>query len=79
MRALIAYFIRNPILTNVLILLLFGFGALSMLSMRASFFPEMESDSVSIEVVYPGASPAEIEEGVVLKIAEQLDGLDGIE
>ncbi len=79
MRGVIAYFVRNPILTNVLILVLLGAGGLSLTGMRASFFPELDSDTVNIEVSYPGAAPEEIEEGVVLKIEEELEGIDSIE
>jgi multidrug efflux pump subunit AcrB len=79
MRGVIAYFVHNPILTNVLILVLLGAGGLSLSAMRASFFPELDSETVNIEVTYPGASPEEIEEGVVLKIEEELEGIDAIE
>lgn len=79
MRGVIAWFVHNPILTNVLIFVLVGLGSIQLLGMRASFFPELESDYVTIEVSYPGASPEEVEEGVVIKIEEELDGLDGVE
>ncbi|MDZ7319585.1 MAG: efflux RND transporter permease subunit, partial [candidate division KSB1 bacterium] len=46
---------------------------------KYSFFPEVEPSFIIIQVVYPGASPEEVEEGVILKIEENLDGLDGIE
>jgi multidrug efflux pump subunit AcrB len=79
MRKIIAYFVHNPILTNVLILVIVGVGALSLKGMRASFFPELESETVNIEVTYPGAAPEEIEEGVVLKIEEEIEGIDGVD
>ncbi len=79
MRGIIAWFVHNPILTNVLILVLLAGGLYNLKGMRASFFPELESDYVNIEVTYPGAAPEEIEEGVVLKIEEELEGIEGVD
>jgi len=55
------------------------FGLISLSRMRFSFFPETEPSIITIQVVYPGASPEEIEEGVILKIEENLDGLNDVE
>jgi multidrug efflux pump subunit AcrB len=52
---------------------------MGMFSMRSSFFPLQDSKIINISVVYPGASPQEIEEGVVLKIENNLRGLLGID
>lgn len=49
------------------------------MSLRKTFFPENESKIITIQATYPGASPTEIEEGVILKIEDNLDGLSGIE
>lgn len=56
-----------------------AFGLISLGRMRYSFFPEVPPDTITIQVVYPGASPEEVAEGVVLKIEENLDGLLGVE
>ena len=48
-------------------------------SLRRTFFPERASNIISIQAVYPGASPEEIEEGVILKIEDNLESLAGIE
>ena len=79
MRQIVAYFIRYPVWTNVLMLSIFGFGIISLSNLKYTSFPELEPDILSVQVVYPGASPEEVEEGVVLKIEETLDGLEGIE
>jgi multidrug efflux pump subunit AcrB len=57
----------------------FGFGLIALSSMRFSFFPEITPSIITIQVIYPGASPEEIEEGVILKIEENLDGLNDVE
>lgn len=79
MQKVIAYFIRFPIWVTVLMFSVIVFGLISLTQIRFSFFPEREPRNILIEVSFPGASPEEIEEGVVLKIEENLDGLNGIE
>ena len=79
MEKIIAFFVRYKVWTNVLMFSIFGFGLISLSQMRFSFFPEAEPDIITIQVIYPGASPEEVEEGVILKIEENLDGLPDIE
>ena len=79
MKKLITYFIKYPVSGNVIILAFFILGYIGMTSMPSSFFPLQESKFININVVYPGASPQEIEEGVVLKIENNLRGLLGID
>ena len=79
MKKLIAYFIKYPVAVNVIILAFIILGYMGMKGMRSSFFPLQESKNINISVVYPGASPQEMEEGVVLKIENNLRGLVGID
>ena len=79
MKRLIEFFIRYPIWTNVLLFGVLLFGFLALRQINYSTFPEIAPNTIIIQVAYPGASPEEVEEGVVLKIEENLDGLDGIE
>jgi len=79
MKKLISYFIRYPIWVTILMSSVVVFGLISFSQIRYSFFPEREPRNILIEVSFPGASPEEIEEGVVIKIEENLDGLTGIE
>lgn len=79
MRQGIAFFVRYPIWGNVLLLLLCGIGLLAFLQMKANFFPEIEQRNVQVQVIYPGASPEEMENGVVNKVEDALKGIEGIE
>mgnify|MGYP000860783475 CR=1 FL=1 len=79
MRGFIQYFIKNPIASNLVMFGLLLLGVFGMQNMKSTFFPEIESRIINIQVIYPGASPEEIEEGVVTKIEENLKGLTGIE
>jgi len=79
MRKIISYFIKYPISTNVFIFAFVIFGTIALFSLQSSFFPLSESHIISIQIIYPGASPEEVEEGIVLKIENNLRGVSGIE
>ncbi|MFT5884101.1 MAG: multidrug efflux pump subunit AcrB [Arcticibacterium sp.] len=79
MRKVIAYFIKYPVAVNVVIAAFVIFGIIGFRSLKSSFFPLVDSKIITISAIYPGASPQEIEEGVVLKIEDNLKGLVGID
>ncbi|WP_405329671.1 efflux RND transporter permease subunit [Leeuwenhoekiella sp. LLG6367-2.1] len=79
MKNLISYFIKYSVAVNVVIMAFVIFGIIGVLRMKSSFFPLIDSQIVTISVTYPGASPQEIEEGIILKIEDNLKGLVGID
>jgi multidrug efflux pump subunit AcrB len=79
MRNLIAFFIKYPIWTNAFIVVISLFGLWSLMNMKSSFFPELDPMRIQISVMYPGASPSEMEEGVAIKIEQAVKGLKDIE
>lgn len=79
MKKIITYFIKYPVAVNVFIIAFVAFGIIGVLGMKSSFFPLVDSQLISINLTYPGASPEEIEEGVVLKIEDNLKGIVGVE
>ncbi|WP_109302553.1 efflux RND transporter permease subunit [Aquimarina sp. AU474] len=79
MRKIIAYFIKYHVAVNVIVLAFLIFGVFGAISLKSSFFPLVDSKNVSINVTYPGASPQEVEEGIILKIEDNLKGLDGVD
>ncbi|MEY2950427.1 MAG: efflux RND transporter permease subunit [Saprospiraceae bacterium] len=79
MKSVVRYFIKNPIAANMLMFALFAMGLVGYKNMKSTFFPETPSKIISIQLVYPGASPEEMEEGVVTKIEENLKGVTGVE
>jgi multidrug efflux pump subunit AcrB len=79
MRKLIEFFVKYPIWGTILVMIIIIFGVISLLKLNINFFPEIESRIINIQVAYPGASPQEMEEGVVLKIEQSLKGIQGIE
>jgi len=79
MRKIITYFIKYHVAVNVFILAFVVFGIVGMLSLKSSFFPLVDSKIITIQIAYPGASPQEIEEGIVLQIEDNLKGLKGVD
>jgi multidrug efflux pump subunit AcrB len=79
MKKVISYFIKFPVAVNVLIFAFVIFGIIGVKSIKSSFFPLTESKLINISLIYPGASPAEMEEGVVLKIEDNLKGIVGVD
>ncbi|MFT6829112.1 MAG: multidrug efflux pump subunit AcrB, partial [Roseivirga sp.] len=79
MRKVISYFIKYPVAVNVMMLAIIIFGVIGMFKMKSSFFPLNESKIINVGITYPGASPQEIEEGIVLKIEDNLKGLVGVD
>ena len=74
----IAWMARNPVAANLLMMLLIVGGLIFSTSVKQEVMPEFDLDMVTVSVAYPGASPEEIEEGIVLAIEEEISGLDGI-
>ncbi|MFY0594457.1 efflux RND transporter permease subunit [Roseivirga sp.] len=79
MRKLISYFIKYSVAVNILMFAIIAFGIFGVLKMKSSFFPLNESKIINVSITYPGASPLEVEEGIVLKIEDNLKGVVGID
>lgn len=78
MRKIISYFITYPVTVNVFIIAFVIFGWVGVNALKSSFFPLTDSNIIGISLFYPGASPQEIEEGVVVKIEDNLRGIIGV-
>lgn len=79
MKNFIKFFIKYPTWSNTVLIIVLLFGALALFNMKSSFFPERESKNINISVIFPGASPEEVETGIVQKIEDNLKGVQGIE
>ncbi|MFK7857664.1 MAG: efflux RND transporter permease subunit [Granulosicoccus sp.] len=79
MHSLIAWFTRNSVAANLLMVFIIAWG-LSALATRIPLevFPSFELDSVSISVPFRGAAPSEVEEGVTIKVEEAIQDIEGI-
>ena len=78
MKGAIRWMAQNHVAANLLMMLFVVGGLVMLRSIKQEIFPEVSLDAIQIQVPYPGASPEEIEDGIILKIEESLTGVDGI-
>ncbi|MCA8913212.1 MAG: efflux RND transporter permease subunit [Planctomycetes bacterium] len=78
MTAFVAWFTRNHVAANLLMAMLVIGGLLTMPFIRRTQFPDLDPETISVSVVYPGATPEEVEESIIIKIEEAVQGVDGV-
>jgi len=80
MHGLIAWFTRNHVAANLLMVLIVGLGLYSAkFRLPLEVFPEFELDMVNVSIALPGASPEESEESLAIRIEEAISDIEGIE
>jgi len=75
---MIRWFARNGVAANLVMLVIVVGGLGSLFTIKQELFPEFSLDTVVVSVPYLGAAPEEVEEGVVRRIEEAIQGVDGI-
>ncbi len=75
----VRYFIKHSAVTNWIMIVICAAGIFALTNLNKRLDPKFEIEQIEIDVPYPGASAIEIEEGIVIKIEENLRGLEGIE
>ena len=78
MQRFIATIIKNSVMINIVMFVIIIGGVVASYFMVKEIFPEISVDMISVSVPFPGADPAEVEEGIALKIEEAIDGMEGI-
>ena len=74
----VGWMARNHVAANLLMAVLIIGGAVVGSQVKQEVFPTFDLDFVTVQVAYPGASPAEVEQGIVLAIEEAIEGIDDI-
>ncbi len=77
-KGIIAWFASNHVAANLLMLVIIVAGLISAFTIRKETQPEFELNMIQVEVAYLGAAPQEVEEGVVIKVEEAIQDLNGI-
>ena len=75
----ISWMVHNRITPNLLMVVLLLGGLYMSGKIKKEVFPDFTLDEVRINVAYPGASPEEIEQGIVLALEEAISGIEGIQ
>lgn len=69
---------QNSVASNLLMLVILVGGFMAASSIKKEVFPEVAVDYVNVSVPYPGASPEEVEKGIILAVEEAVSGLDNV-
>jgi multidrug efflux pump subunit AcrB len=75
---LIAWFARNPVAANLLMIFTLVVGWMVYATIQRQMFPGNEAGFIQIQAVLRGAAPQEIEEGILIRLEEALADLEGV-
>ena len=78
-QGLLAWMAGNHVAANLLMFIFLIGGLISATKITQEVFPSYDLDIVNISVRYPGASPEEVEEGVILAVEEEVRDLENVE
>ncbi|RUO48777.1 acriflavin resistance protein [Pseudidiomarina aquimaris] len=78
-KGLIAWWANNTVAANLLMALIIITGIFMVFEVRKQMFPEIELNTISIQVPFPGAAPQEVEQGVIVLIEDALEDVNGVE
>jgi len=80
MQAIIRYLVTRGLVVNLISVFLVAVGiAVSIMFMKVEAFPNVNLDIIQIDVVYPGASPSEVEQLIITPIEQELRAIEGID
>lgn len=74
----LAWMAHNHVAANLLMMAFLVAGLLMFPDLKRELMPNVEAERISITARYPGSTPDEVEEGIVIAIEEAVRGLDGV-
>lgn len=78
-KGLIAWFARNPVAANLLMVFILVGGYLTAGTISKQMFPQVKINWIDFKASYPGAAPQEVEEGITIKVEEALENIQGLD
>lgn len=79
MHSIVAWFVRNPVASNLLMVAMFIGGIFGYMTLEREFIPQTTINGMTVSIAWPGASPQDVEEQLLVRVEEAVDGLDGID
>ena len=79
MRRLISGAVHNPVAANLLMVVIIVVGGMSAYNLRRETFPRISFDTIQVQTLFPGATPEEVEESIVVKVEEAIKSVEGIQ
>ncbi len=77
-KGVLSWFARNSVAANIIMVIFLLGGYIKMRGIKQEVFPEFDLDIIVIAIPYPGASPSEVAQGVLLSTEEAVRGVDGV-
>ena len=78
MKGIVAWFARNAVAANLIMIVAFIGGTMSFLNLEREFFPTALVNGASIDMVWEGASPQDVEDQLISRIEEAVADVDGL-
>ena len=72
---MIRYFVAHPTISNILMMAIIALGLNSLSKLNKESFPTLKPSKVQVSVVYPGATPADVENGICNPLEDATDGI----
>ena len=76
---MIRFFAAHPTVGNILMMAIIAVGLVSLGSLNKESFPLLDASKVQVVVAYPGASPANVEDGICNPLEDATDGISFLE
>jgi multidrug efflux pump subunit AcrB len=78
MNRVIAWMVAHPVAANLLMFLIVAGGLVGGSTVVQEVFPDSDLGAVQVRVEYLGASPEEVEEGIIQRIEERVESIEGV-
>ncbi len=75
---MIAFFTKHPTIANLLMIAFLAIGAVAAPTLQRETLPRVEANKLEISVLFPGAAPEDVEDGICQRIEDAVDSVDGV-
>ncbi|WP_157152265.1 efflux RND transporter permease subunit, partial [Brachyspira sp. SAP_772] len=79
MERIIVFFAKKTMLVNIIVIAILSVGGYYYFNLQKESIPSTDLDMMLVSVIYPGATPLDVEQNAVIPIEEQLQGISGID
>ena len=75
---MVGFFVRNPVAANLMMAAIVVLGFATVGGIERETFPDVSADSVSVSVVYPGASALDVDDEICAPLEDAVAGITGL-
>ncbi|MFT5220551.1 MAG: HAE1 family hydrophobic/amphiphilic exporter-1 [Planctomycetota bacterium] len=76
---MIKWFARHPTAANLLMMAIILSGIVALPDLQRETFPAVDNDKVSVQIIYPGATASEVEDGICRRIEDGLESITDLD